>query len=88
MPSATLPDVHLAAHREDGSLDRYVAAVAGLLRAAFGDSLWGALDPITARSRQEEIATRFDELLRQRIAAEPETAACEWHVVVLDIAKP
>jgi hypothetical protein len=30
----------------------------------------------------------FDELLRQRIAANPETAACEWHVVMLDIAKP
>jgi hypothetical protein len=30
----------------------------------------------------------FDELLRQRIAANPETAALEWHVLVLDIAKP
>ena len=84
----TLPDVYLAAYREEGSLDRYVAAVAGFFRAAFGDSLWGALDPTTARSRREEIATRFDELLRQRVAADPETAACEWHVVVLDIAKP
>ena len=83
-----LPDVYLAAYREDGSLDRYVAAVAGFFRAAFGDSLWGALNPTTVRSRREEIATRFDELLRQRIAADPETAACEWHVVVLDIAKP
>jgi hypothetical protein len=29
---------------------------------------------------------RFDDLLRQQIA-DPETAACDWHVVVLDIAK-
>jgi hypothetical protein len=35
----------------------------------------------------QAIAARFDELLRQRIAAEPERAACRWHVVVLDIAR-
>jgi SAM dependent carboxyl methyltransferase len=84
----TLPDVYLAAYREEGSLDRYVAAVAGFFQAAFDDSLWAALDPTTNQSRREEIATRFDELLRQRIAADPEAAACQWHVVVLDIAKP
>jgi hypothetical protein len=84
----TLPDVYLAAYREDGSLDRYASAVAGFFRAAFDDSLWGALDPTTTQARKEEIAARFEELLRQRIAADAESAACEWHVVVLDIAKP
>lgn len=84
----TLPDVYLAAYRDEGSLDRYVAAVAGFFRAAFGDSLWGGLDPSTTRSRREAIAAGFDELLRRRIAADPQAAACEWHVVVLDIAKP
>jgi hypothetical protein len=84
----TLADVYLASYREGGTLDGYVAAVAGFFRAAFGDSLWGALDPTTTRSRREEIAARFDELIGQRIAADPETAACAWHVVVLDIAKP
>src|SRR5262245_32154775 len=83
----TLPDVYLAAYRDGGSLDRYVAAVAGFFRAAFGDSLWASLDPATGESRREEVATRFEELLRQRIAADPDAAACEWHVVVLDIAK-
>ena len=74
-----------------GIRDRFTPGcdvLTNLFRAAFGDSLWGALNPTTVRSRREEIATRFDELLRQRIAADPETAACEWHVVVLDIAKP
>jgi SAM dependent carboxyl methyltransferase len=84
----TLPDIYLASYRDQGVLDRYVAAVAAFFRAAFGDSLWGALDPTSPQSRREEIATRFDELLMQRIAADPETAACDWHVVVLDIAKP
>jgi SAM dependent carboxyl methyltransferase len=64
----TLPDVYLAAYREDGDLDRYVAAVAGFFRAAFGDSLWGALEPATSPSRWEEIAAHFEELLGQRIA--------------------
>ena len=84
----TLPDVYLAAYRDQGSLDRYVAAVAGFFRAAFGDSLWEALDATTTQSRREGIANRFYELLRERIAADPEAAACEWHVVALDIAKP
>ena len=63
-------------------------AVAGFFRAAFSDSLWAALDPTTTQSRKEQIATRFDALLKRRIAADPEAAACEWHVVVLDIVKP
>lgn len=37
--------------------------------------------------KREAIGARFDALLRQRIAAGPETAACRWHVVVLDIAR-
>jgi hypothetical protein len=85
---AHTPRRHLAAYRDEGILDRYVAAVAGFFRAAFSDSLWAALDPTTSQSRKEQIATRFDELLKRRIAADPEAAACEWHVVVLDIVKP
>jgi hypothetical protein len=52
-----------------------------------GDSLWPALDASSTQSREEEIATRFDGLLKRRIGADAEAAACEWHVVVLDIAK-
>jgi SAM dependent carboxyl methyltransferase len=83
-----LPDVYLAAYRDEGVLDRHVAAVAGFFRAAFSDSLWAALDPGSTEARKEQIATRFDELLKRRIAADPESAACEWHVVVLDIVMP
>ena len=82
----SLPDVYLEALREDGSLERYVASVAGFFRAAFGDSLWAGLDPSATGARRERVAAGFDEQLGQRIAADPEAAACEWHVVVLDIA--
>jgi hypothetical protein len=55
------------------------------------DVLRHAADP-TRRTglsaSREELPPVFDELLRQRIAATPETAALEWHVLVLDIAKP
>jgi hypothetical protein len=50
-----------------------------------GDSLWAALDASSTRSPKEEIATRFDGLLKRRIVLDSEVAACEWHVVVLDI---
>jgi hypothetical protein len=79
----SLPDPYLAKFREDGNLDAYAESVAGFFRAAFGDSLWAALeDP----SRTAAVEAAFDGLLRKRIAADPEAASCRWHVVVLDIA--
>jgi hypothetical protein len=38
-------------------------------------------------AQREAIAGRFGELLRKRIAADPQSAACRWHVVLLDIAR-
>jgi hypothetical protein len=80
----SLPDPYLAAYRENGNLDAYVESVAGFFRAAFGDSLWAGLE---SPSRTAAVESAFDGLLRERIAADPEAAACEWHVVVLDIAR-
>ena len=82
----SLPDLYLAALREGGSLERYVASVAGFFRAAFGDSLWSALDPGATEERRARVAAGFDQALGRRIAADPEAAACEWHMAVLDIA--
>lgn len=80
----SLPDAYFAAYGKDGDLDAYAANVAGFFRAAFEDSLWSALDP--ARTDGDALRSRFDELLRERIATDPASAACEWHVVVLDVA--
>lgn len=80
----SLPDPYLAAFRGDGDLDRYVDSVSGFFRAAFEDSLWAAL---ADASRAPAVQGAFDELLRNRIAADPEAAACNWHVAVLDIAR-
>jgi SAM dependent carboxyl methyltransferase len=80
----SLPDPYLPAYRADGNLDRYVESVASFFRAAFEDSLWAALG---AGSDVEQFEARFAKLLRDGIAAAPERAACEWHVVLLDIAR-
>jgi SAM dependent carboxyl methyltransferase len=82
-----LPDSYFEAYVRDRDLDRYVTSVVDFFHAAFDDSLWAALDRKRDASQREAIAARFDERLRQRIAADPERAACHWHVVVLDIAR-
>ena len=78
----SLPDPYLAAYRADGDLERYVESVASFFQAAFADSLWATLG-----GRSEDVAAGFAKLLREGIAAAPERAACEWHVVVLDVAR-
>jgi hypothetical protein len=82
-----LPDRYFEAYDRDGDLDRYVESVAGFFRAAFDESLWAALDPGRDVAQREAIGKRFDTLLRERIAAAPEAAACRWHVVLLMIAR-
>jgi hypothetical protein len=83
-----LPDPYLAAFRRDGDLGRYAVDVAGFFRAAFGESLWACLDEDGPPDRRAAVAARFDELLQAGIEARPDDAACRWHVVVLDIARP
>jgi len=82
-----LPDPYFEAYSRDGDVDQYAESVAGFFRAAFEQSLWAALDPAGGPERTAAVASRFNASLRERIAAEPERAACRWHVVVLDIAR-
>lgn len=82
-----LPDRYFEAYSNDRDLDRYTESVAGFFRAAFAGSLWAALDPGGGPDRLATVSARFDASLRERIAAEPERAACRWHVVVLDIVR-
>lgn len=82
-----LPDTYFEAYRQDGDRDRYVESVAAFFRAAFEQSLLAALNPGRDQADREAVAAAFRAALRERIAAEPEKAACRWHVVVLDIAR-
>jgi len=82
-----LPDRYFDAFSSDGDLDRYTQSVAGFFRAAFEQSLWASLDADRESAARDELGERFRMLLRERIASDPERAACRWHVVVLDIAR-
>ena len=82
-----LPDTYYEAYERDGNLDRYVESVADFFRAAFEESLLASLDPRRDDAGREVLATAFRAGLRERIAADPQAAACRWHVAVLDIAR-
>lgn len=82
-----LPDPYFEAYRRDDDLDAYVESVADFFRAAFEESLLACLDPTRAPDARAAIATAFRARLRERIAADPEAAACRWHVALLDIAR-
>jgi hypothetical protein len=83
----SLPDAYFEAYRRDGGLDRYVESVADFFRAAFEESLLASLDPSRGDASREAVAVAFRTGLRRRIAADPQAAACAWHVAVLDIAR-
>lgn len=82
-----LPDRYFEAYQGDGDLDAYVESVADFFRAAFEESLFACLGAERAPADRESIATAFRARLRERIAADPEAAACRWHVALLDIAR-
>jgi hypothetical protein len=82
-----LPDRYFEAYSRDGDLDAYVESVADFFRAAFEQSLLACLDSERDSAARESIATAFRAALRERIAADPEAAACRWHVALLDIAR-
>ena len=83
----SLPDPYLARYKDDGDLDRYTDSVAGFFRAAFWDSLQAGLDHNRGRGNTAKVADHFADRLKDAIRESPEQAACEWHVVVLDIAR-
>jgi hypothetical protein len=61
--------------------------VTGFCRAAFERSLWSALDPGRSPGEEDAIAAAFQGHLAAAIRADPEAAACRWHVVLLDLVR-
>ena len=70
-----LPDPFWPEYEQSGDAKTFGADYAEFFRAAYGPSLFGALD--ADRTSQE----------REKIASDPATAACAWHVALLLIAK-
>ncbi len=82
-----LEDGYLTEFRADGDLERYTASVGGFFRAAFEESLLAALEPDHTAASVADVATRLRAGIADRIAADPERAACRWHVAALEIER-
>jgi hypothetical protein len=82
-----LPDRYFEAYEQDRDLERYVDGVADFFRAAFEESLLAGLAPSRTEDSRRAVAAGLRAGLRERIAADPDAAACRWHIVLLDIAR-
>ncbi len=78
-----LDDPYWNAFQKDGDAAAFANSYTDFFRAAYGPSLFGALDP----AAQQQIADAFDAKLRAKISADPATAITHWRVVLLLIAK-
>jgi hypothetical protein len=82
-----LPDPFWPEYEQSGDARAFAADYEGFFRAAYGPSLFGALDADRTPQEHEQIADAFFDNLREKVAADPATAACHWRVVLLMIAK-
>jgi hypothetical protein len=82
-----LPDPFWPEYEQSGDARAFAADYVEFFRAAYGPSLFGTLDADRTTQEHEQIADAFYDNLRERIAADPATAACHWRVVLLLIAK-
>lgn len=82
-----LPDPFWPEYKQSGDAKAFGTAYEGFFRAAYGPSLFGALDADRTPEERERVAEAFYERLRERVAADPATAVCAWRLVLLLIAK-
>ena len=82
-----LPDPFWPEYEQSGDANAFAADYEEFFRAAYGPSLFGALDADRTPQEHEQIADAFYDALRKKVAADPATAACNWRVVLLLIAR-
>lgn len=82
-----LPDPFWPEYEKGGDARAFANDYTEFFRAAFGPSLFGALDADRAPQERERITDAFYGRLREKVAEDPATAKCEWHVALLLIAK-
>lgn len=71
-----MPDPFWPEYEQSGDAQAFGTAYAGFFRAAYGPSLFGALEADRAPEEQKKIAEAFYERLRQKFAADSATAVC------------
>jgi hypothetical protein len=74
-------------YQQSGDAEAFAVAYADFFRAAYGPSIFGALDSERTPEERQEVAGAFYQKLRNKVSADCATAVCNWHVVLLLIAK-
>jgi len=82
-----LPDPFWSEYEQSGAAKAFAADYEEFFRAAFGPSLFGSLDADRTPQEHEQVSDAFYDSLQKKVAADPATAACHWHVALLLIAK-
>jgi salicylate 1-O-methyltransferase len=82
-----LPDPFWPEYEQSGDARAFGTAYEEFFRAAYGPSLFGVLDADRTPQEHEQIADAFYDSLREKVAADPATAVCNWRVVLLLIAR-
>jgi hypothetical protein len=83
----SLPDPFWPEYEHSRDARAFGADYAGFFRAAFGPSLFAALDTDRSPQERNKITETFDASLQDKVAADPATAKCAWRVALLLIAK-
>ena len=82
-----LPDPFWPEYQKSGDARAFGSAYEEFFRAAYGPSLFGALDADRTPQEREQIADAFYDSLREKVAADPATASCAWRVALLLVVR-
>ena len=75
-----LPDPFWPEYEQSGDAQAFGTAYAEFFRAAYGPSLFEALDADRTPEEQKKISEGFYERLREKVATDPARAKCNWRV--------
>jgi hypothetical protein len=81
------PDTLLEQYERTGDAGAFADAVTAFFDAAFGPSLFSALDDARAPADAQAVASAFASRLSARIAAEPHAVETHWHVLLLRLTR-
>ncbi|WP_129307873.1 SAM-dependent methyltransferase [Streptomyces sp. L2] len=82
-----LPDVILDAYDRSGDAGAFADRLTTFFQAAFGPSLFSALDPDRAPDSTAALTAAFRTRLTALLAADPRAAETHWHVVTLRMSR-
>jgi hypothetical protein len=81
------PDTLLAQYERDGDAGAFADAVTTFFTAAFGPSLFSALDAGRPPTEVAALTSAFEARLSARIAADPRSVETHWHVVLMRLTR-